>query len=247
MRKILKNIPNVITSCNLLSGCVAVVMALRGEIETATCFIFAAAVFDFFDGFIARLLKAQSPLGLQLDSLADIVSFGVAPSAIIFYILSVSQLYIQIELHPFIPFAAFAIAVFSALRLAKFNIDDRQTSSFIGLPTPAAALFICGLVYFDIFTVTGYFFLLTLIPLISFLLICEIPMFSLKIKKVKTSFIKVFKLQLFTISCAIIFISVWQLKGISLTIALYIILSVLKTIKDRTDRHKKQNIYQTKH
>ncbi|MDR3245254.1 MAG: CDP-diacylglycerol--serine O-phosphatidyltransferase [Prevotellaceae bacterium] len=230
MRKIINSIPNSITSGNLLCGCIAIVLAIKGDITTAAYFIFAAAIFDFFDGFAARLLKAQSPLGLQLDSLADMVSFGVAPSAIVFYILSVSQRYVSLDLPAFTPYIAFFIAVFSALRLAKFNIDERQTGSLRGLPTPACSVFVCGLVYFDIFTATGFYILLVLIPLLCFLLVCELPMFSLKIKK-EPDFVKKYSFQLLLLLCAIAFIAVWQLKGLSVAIALYILLSVFKTIK----------------
>jgi CDP-diacylglycerol--serine O-phosphatidyltransferase len=201
------------------------VLAINGDITTATYFIFASAIFDFFDGFAARLLKAQSPLGLQLDSLADMVSFGVAPSAIIFHILSISQRYLSFDLPAFTPYIAFFIAVFSALRLAKFNIDERQTGSFIGLPTPACTLFICGLVYFDIFTVTGFYVLVALIPLLCFLLVCELPMFSLKIKK-EPDFIKKYSLQILLLLCAIVFIAVWQLKSLSIIVVLYVVLSL---------------------
>lgn len=230
MRKIIKGIPNTITSMNLFCGCIAITMAFKGNLEIATYFIFAAAILDFFDGFTARLLNAHSPIGLQLDSLADVVSFGVAPSVIIFHILTVTQTYIQADIPAFIPYVAFLLAVFSALRLAKFNVDERQTDSFIGLNTPACTLFICGLVYFNIFSVTGYYFLLALIPVLCFLLVCELPMFSLKIKKTDTSFLKKYGWQIILLVCSIVFIAVWHLKGITLAIGLYVILSVIKML-----------------
>jgi CDP-diacylglycerol--serine O-phosphatidyltransferase len=230
MRTILNHFPNVLTSGNLFCGCVAVVMALDGDLTTATWCIFAAAVFDFFDGFVARLLKAQSALGLQLDSLADMVSFGVAPSAIVFYILQVTQRYLTIELPTFTPYIAFLIAVFSALRLAKFNIDERQTTGFIGLPTPASTLFFCGLTGFNIFTVSGFYIVLSCVPLFCFLLVCELPMFSLKIKRTP-NFITKYRLQLLLITCAIVSIAVWRLKGITITIIIYILLSAFKNIR----------------
>ncbi|MDR2026376.1 MAG: CDP-diacylglycerol--serine O-phosphatidyltransferase [Prevotellaceae bacterium] len=229
MRKIINSIPNILTSGNLFCGCIAVVLALNGDIETATYFIFAAVVFDFFDGFAARLLKAQSSLGLQLDSLADMVSFGVAPSAIVFHIMSIAQIHVPLELPAFTPYFAFFIAVFSALRLAKFNIDERQTAGFIGLPTPACSLFFCGLTYFDLFTVTGFYVLSAFIPLFCFLLVCELPMFSLKIKKTP-DFAKKYSLQLLLVFSAVVFIAIWRLKGISITIAFYITLSILVKI-----------------
>ncbi|MDR0698548.1 MAG: CDP-diacylglycerol--serine O-phosphatidyltransferase [Tannerella sp.] len=239
MIRIIKNsIPNILTVGNLFCGCVAIVLAINGDITTATYFIFASAILDFFDGFVARLLKAQSLLGLQLDSLADMVSFGVAPSAIVFYILSVSQIHVTAEIPAFTPFLAFFIAVFSALRLAKFNIDKRQTTGFIGLPTPASTLFFCGLTYFNMFTVTGFYVLLTLIPVFCFLLVCELPMFSLKIKK-SPDFVKKYSLQLLLSACAIVFIAVWHLKGICITIAFYILFSIAEKIKKQISLWKK--------
>ncbi|MDR1886579.1 MAG: CDP-diacylglycerol--serine O-phosphatidyltransferase [Prevotellaceae bacterium] len=229
MRRLINSIPNILTSGNLFCGCIAVVSALSGDVKTAAYFIFAAAILDFFDGFVARLLKAQSPLGVQLDSLADMVSFGVAPSAIIFHVMSVAQLHIGLELPAFTPFCAFFIAVFSALRLAKFNIDERQTTEFIGLPTPACTLFFCGLIGFDIFTAKGFWVLTALVPLFCFLLVCKLPMFSLKIKK-SPGFVKNYGLQLLLLCCAIVFVALWQLKGISMTIALYILFSVIKRV-----------------
>ena len=136
-----KHIPNTITSMNLFSGSIAIVMAFEGAFIWVVFWVILAAIFDFFDGMAARLLNAYSEIGKELDSLADVVSFGVAPSVAVFillrdYILFPESLSI---IQPYVPYLAFIIAVFSALRLAKFNIDERQTSSFIGLPTPANA------------------------------------------------------------------------------------------------------------
>ena len=128
----IKHIPNSITCCNLLSGCISIVLMCNGYAVAAGIMIFVAAIFDFFDGFAARLLKAYSPLGAQLDSLSDVVSFGVAPSFIIYYYLD-QIVGFEIAGFNIIPFAAFFLAIFAELRLAKFNIDDRQTTSFIGL------------------------------------------------------------------------------------------------------------------
>jgi len=234
LKKIIKNIPNAITSLNLLSGCMSVVMAFRGNIEVATYFIFAAAIFDFFDGFAARALKAYSPLGKQLDSLADVVSFGVAPSAIMFNMLFVIQTNIAFCANPnaifAVSFVSFFIAVFSAIRLAKFNIDERQTESFIGLNTPACALFICGLVHFNLYSFIGCIVLLAAIPVLCFLLVCELPMFSLKIKKTE-SFLKKYYLQVLLLACSLVFIVVWHFKGITMSIALYVVLSVFSSVK----------------
>jgi CDP-diacylglycerol--serine O-phosphatidyltransferase len=241
MQKTVKSIPNILTSGNLFCGCLATVQAIEGDVERATYFVFAAAIFDFLDGFAARLLKAQSKLGLQLDSLADMVSFGLAPSAIVYYILSIAQRHATLELPIFTPYFAFFIAIFSALRLAKFNIDTRQSNEFIGLPTPACTLFFAGLAHFDMFTHTGFYLLLALIPIFCCLLVCELPMFSLKIKK-SPDFARKYRRQLLLIFCAAVFIAVWRLKGISITITLYILLSIIEKtsthIPQKTNRQK---------
>ena len=140
-----KHIPNIITCCNLVSGCIAVVYALHFNAQMALLFVIIGAVFDFFDGMSARLLGVSSDIGKELDSLADDVTFGVAPSAIIFAELSVLDYPSFLNAMPVVttllPYLAFVVAAFSAVRLAKFNLDTRQTTSFIGLPTPANALF----------------------------------------------------------------------------------------------------------
>ncbi len=183
-----KHIPNTITCCNLVSGCIATSYAFGGNPKMALLWIIIGAVFDFFDGMSARLLHVSSPIGKELDSLADDVTFGVAPATIIF-----SQLYVMeypefLEpLRPWLPYVAFIIAAFSALRLAKFNLDERQTTSFIGVPTPANALFWGSLIVFKPFWLEGYswsvFVVLAMILITSYLLICEMPLFALKFKQ----------------------------------------------------------------
>ena len=183
-----KHIPNAITCCNLFSGCLACAMAYSGDYKLAMAFIVLGAVFDFFDGMVARLLHVSSPLGVQMDSLADDITFGVAPATIVFVFMK-NELYYPSYLgvvSEILPYAAFLIAVFSACRLAKFNIDKRQTTTFIGLPTPANALFWSSLITGAgdwIYALNaGWFFLLALIMIFSFFLISEIPMFSMKFK-----------------------------------------------------------------
>ena len=138
-----RHIPNAITCCNLFSGCIACVMAFKGAFDLAMLFIVLGAIFDFFDGMVARLLHVSSPLGVQMDSLADDVTFGFAPATIVFCYMHDALYYPAYlgMLADIIPYFAFLIAVFSACRLAKFNVDKRQTNTFIGLPTPANALF----------------------------------------------------------------------------------------------------------
>lgn len=183
-----KHIPNAITCCNLFSGCLACAMAYSGDYKLAMAFIVLGAVFDFFDGMVARLLHVSSPLGVQMDSLADDITFGVAPATIVFVFMK-NELYYPSYLgvvSEVLPYAAFLIAVFSACRLAKFNIDKRQTTTFIGLPTPANALFWSSLITGAgdwIYALNaGWFFLLALIMIFSYFLISEIPMFSMKFK-----------------------------------------------------------------
>lgn len=141
-----KHIPNTLTCCNLISGCIATYWAFNANYELALLFVVIGAVFDFFDGFAARLLHVSSNIGKELDSLADDITFGFAPSAVIFSMLrSLSTPQVPLFNSPLVaevlPYVAFVMAAFSALRLAKFNLDERQTTSFIGMPTPANALF----------------------------------------------------------------------------------------------------------
>lgn len=182
-----KHIPNTLTCCNLISGCIAINFALHGMFVWAFLFIVIGAVFDFFDGMSARLLGVSSPIGKELDSLADVVTFGVAPSSMVFALLY-NQPYPDalIPVEGYVPYLAFVMAAFSALRLAKFNLDERQTTSFIGLPTPANALFWASLIVgsepllVSSFAVTVGIVLMVFV--MSWLLIAEIPMFALKFK-----------------------------------------------------------------
>lgn len=186
---ITRHIPNAVTCCNLFSGCIAILMAYQGIYQAALIFIFLGAVFDFFDGMLARVLKAYSPLGKELDSLADDITFGVAPSMIVYSLFKEVQMPAFLSpIAEYLPYTAFLIAVFSALRLAKFNIDTRQSTSFIGIPTPANALFWGALTVgahdFLISESFNAIYLLALVCLTSWLLISEIPMFSLKFKNI---------------------------------------------------------------
>ncbi|MDF2437241.1 MAG: CDP-diacylglycerol O-phosphatidyltransferase [Bacteroidota bacterium] len=143
-----KHIPNAITCGNLFCGCLAIVSAFEGNLIWSAYLVGIAAVLDFFDGFVARLLHVGGELGKQLDSLADMVTFGVVPGVVMFQLLRLSELFNNIhdvKEEDYLSFAAFIITIFSALRLAKFNIDTRQTNSFIGVPTPANAILICSL------------------------------------------------------------------------------------------------------
>lgn len=186
-----KHIPNAITCANLLCGCAGVVAVLvRNELLTAAYLIGLAAVLDFLDGFLARLLKAYSPIGKELDSLADMVTFGLLPGIIIFRLLGQSLQGPEYDLvtYSVVPHVAFVITVFSALRLAKFNVDPRQSDSFIGVPTPANALLIASLPlilrqhpeWFSFIVRPG--FLIGFSVVMSLLLVAELPLFALKFK-----------------------------------------------------------------
>src|SRR5574344_2940792 len=224
-----KQIPNMITCCNLISGCIAVVYALGSNYPMALAFIIIGAIFDFFDGMSARLLGVSSPIGKELDSLADDVTFGVAPASMVFNLLMITEFPSILDFtRPFLPFFAYVIAAFSALRLAKFNLDERQSTSFIGLPTPANALFWASLIAGcqDFLESSHYIFYLIMLMIVisSYLLIAELPMFALKFKTWgwKGNEIK----YIFLITC----IPMLLLLGISsfaAIIAWYVILSVI--------------------
>jgi len=219
-----KHIPNTITCCNLISGCIATYYAFQGDFLMALLFIIIGAVFDFFDGMSARLLGVSSPIGKELDSLADDITFGFAPSAIVFGLVSP----LTSHLSPLIAFLAFIMAAFSALRLAKFNLDERQALGFIGLPTPANALFwgslIVGLQQHDVAFSGMEWVILVGTFISSYLLIAEIPMFALKFKHWdwKGNEIK----YIFVLSCIplLLFLGV---SGFAAIIAWYVVLSVI--------------------
>ena len=183
-------IPNALTCGNLICGCIATGAGFHHHFLTAFLFILLGAVFDFFDGFAARLLKAPSKMGIELDSLADDVTFGVAPSSMIFTLFTEVR-YPELIYNPFwfkfLPFTAFLLAAFSAYRLAKFNLDERQRLDFIGLPTPACAIFWASFISSsEAYLVSPRFnapFLLAFVLMFCFLLISEIPMFSFKMGK----------------------------------------------------------------
>lgn len=226
---IIRNIPNTITSCNLFCGCIASYWAFQGNYKLTLLFIILGAVFDFFDGMTARLLHVSSPIGKELDSLADDVTFGLAPAAIVFSLFK--EVHYPAFLAPIadiMPYAAFLIAVFSALRLAKFNLDERQTSSFIGMPTPANALFWGSLTVGanDFLTSTSFnaIYLLILVIIMSLLLVAELPMFSLKFKNLSWQQNKVSYIFLIV---SIPLLIIFQLSGFAAVILWYIVLSVL--------------------
>ena len=179
------NIPNIITGLNLMSGSIAILMFLEGKYLLGFYLIIAALIFDFFDGFAARLLKISSPVGKELDSLADMVSFGLFPGIIIYVLLESA-----FPADSLIKYTAFIYTVFSAFRLAKFNLDTRQEEDFIGLATPSGTLFLLGLFFscetnFLGLDASNWILTMIISVVLSLLLISEIPFFSLKIKGAK--------------------------------------------------------------
>ena len=219
-----KYIPNTITCCNLISGCIATYWAFQGDARLALLFIVIGAVFDFFDGMSARLLHVSSPIGKELDSLADCITFGFAPSAILYeYLRPETEL---------LPFIVFIMAAFSALRLAKFNLDERQALGFIGLPTPANALFWGSLIvgagdWMKTAPFVGANLSLVIIACMfisCYLLVSEIPMFALKFKTWgwKGNEIK----YIFILSC-IPLLLLLGVGGLAAIIAWYILLSII--------------------
>ena len=228
-----KHIPNLITLLNLFSGCIALVYASEENFEMAFFFVCLGIFFDFFDGFFARLLNVSSPLGLQLDSLADMVTSGVVPGFVMFKMLTNS-----VSSDPsliYLPYLGFIITLGSCYRLANFNIDTRQTDSFIGLPTPANAIFILSLplilkntdslILLELLTNCWVLIILTLIS--AFILNAEIPLFALKIKKFN---FKDNVLQIVFLLISLLLLIVFKFSGVALIIVFYVMLSVIMNL-----------------
>lgn len=230
---ITRNIPNSITCCNLISGCIATCFAFEGKQEWALAFIILGAVFDFFDGMSARLLGVSSPIGKELDSLADDVTFGVAPATMVFTFLHQLPYPEWLDsLRGILPYVAFIIAAFSALRLAKFNLDERQSTSFIGLPTPANALFWGSLIVGGGAKLMHIPFslpiVLALIALSCWMLVAEIPLFALKFKQWgwRGNEIK----YIFLITCVPL-VLLLRLSSLAVIIPWYVLLSLYNNAK----------------
>ena len=228
--QIKKHIPNIITLLNLFCGCIAIVFVSEKDFEMAFYFVCLGIFLDFFDGFFARLFKVSGPLGVQLDSLADMVTSGVVPGLVMVFMMSSS--FNNLSLHVFMSFLGFIITLGSCYRLANFNIDTRQTDSFIGLPTPANTLFIMSLplvikfsdsmVLFDI--LSNQWFLLAITLFSAYILNAEIPLFSLKIKDFT---FKKNALQIVFLSLCILLLVFFQYLAIPLVIITYVLLSVI--------------------
>lgn len=222
------HIPNAVTCLNLFAGCLALTQIFAGNLEIAAYLVGLAAAFDFADGLLARALHASSPIGKDLDSLADMVSFGVVPGAFLFDLLMQAGA----GTPSWLPYAGFVVTVFSALRLAKFNNDTRQTTSFIGLPTPACTLVVASLpliLAHDSFHVTSFILnpwvLLGLTALLSGLLVAEIPLFALKFKNLRWQDNGV---QFVFLLLTVLLLLGLQATAIPLVVLLYVLMSMVR-------------------
>lgn len=214
-----RHIPNVITSLNLIAGSVGCFIVIRGDYKHAIYFVLLAAFFDFFDGLAARGLKVQSPVGKELDSLADLVSFGVLPA---FYLVMAMD-----STYPpsyFLKFFSLIVVVFSAIRLAKFNVDTRQSEQFIGLPTPANAIFITSLVLLPSNIFLDYWVLMIIALSTSLLLVSELPLIALKFKTYRW---KSNELRFTLIFISILLLGYFKLSAIPFIIPSYVLLSII--------------------
>jgi len=231
--KILKFIPNLFTLANLFVGCLAVVYGLRGDLNTLAIFVSIGLLFDFFDGFFARLLKVDSKIGVQLDSLSDLVTFGLTSSIVLMYLINNSTLVLENDSnfynHIFV--LAFVVTLASSYRLAKFNIGDRN-HEFNGLPTPANAIFIVFLPFFmEKFKLLGLFdnlyFLIFLVFFSSYMLVSNHSMISLKLKY--SNFDKN-KLLLLILLSSIVLIILYGLASFPIIIIIYILVNILRSV-----------------
>lgn len=221
-------VPNILTLCNLLSGCVAAVIALTGgDLRWVFACVVLAALFDFFDGFAARLLRCSSPIGKELDSLADMVSFGFAPAAVLFAVYALCG-----GADTPWRFVVFVLAAFSALRLAKFNIDENQTKEFIGLPTPACALFFtsCGYLVQEGRLAVAPGAILAVTLLFSFLLVCNVPMFALKFSHYRFAGNE---LRYLFVAASLVALAVWGVAAVPFVFVAYIAVSVVRHVAFR--------------
>ncbi len=228
-----KHIPNLITLANLFCGCIAIIFVSRLDFEKAFFFVCFGIFLDFFDGFFARLFKVSSPLGLQLDSLADMVTSGLVPGFTMFQLFQMTEY--DSEVINKLSVFGFIITLGACYRLANFNIDTRQTNSFIGLPTPANALFIMSLPLIIIddklevltLVLTNHWFLVVITLLSAFIMNAEIPLFSLKFKSKN---VKDNLLQIIFLTISILLLLIFKFFGVALVILFYVLLSVVMNI-----------------
>lgn len=226
-----KHIPNTITSLNLFSGCIGIIMVLNQEYMLAFYCVLASGIFDFFDGMSARALHVKSLIGKELDSLADVISFGFLPGAIIFTMLK------DITEHAYLPYLGFIITVFSALRLAKFNIDTRQTTDFIGVNTPMNTFFIVSLPFIaqDYPVLKNTWILLGIAIVVSLLLVSEIKLFSMKLNSLSW---KVNKYKYLFLIVSVVLLIWLKFLALPIILLLYILFSKIHFSSERKDQPK---------
>lgn len=236
------HIPNFITLMNLLAGILSIYLGMKGDLQLSAALIFLAAILDFFDGLLARVLDAKSEIGGQLDSLADVVSFGVAPAFVLFHTIEMTLEMRGEFSQTYLPFIAFMVPLFSALRLAKFNIDEEQSTSFKGLPTPATGILLASFpimiivclaenkgLYYDI--VTNPWFLAATAVACSLLMVSSLPMFALKFSS--TNWGENQTRYIFLI-ISVFLIILLKLAAIPLIILMYLLLSVVSLFSKST-------------
>ena len=243
-----KHIPNILTLGNLLCGCLGIIHILEGRIQIGILFVFPALILDFLDGFVARLLKVSSPIGKQLDSLADMITFGFLPGILLFNLLRIegrvegyapSYITYLYDYDFSLLFNKYLICLifplFAALRLAKFNVDETQSDSFIGIPTPAATMFVIGLFHLmgnDFFIdKQSYWIIIIITILISLAMVAPIRMLNLKFKSYG------FKKNIFRyllILSSVVSIAIFHLGGLAIAILLYMVLSIIKNMVTKT-------------
>lgn len=248
-----KHIPNTITLGNLLCGCLAIVKAFEGDLVWSAYLVGIALILDFFDGFFARLLKVSSPIGKDLDSLADMVTFGVVPGVVVYKMIVSAMISPMLDgaassgwtvypslsaetTHSYLPLLGFSITIFSCIRLAKFNNDTRQSDSFIGVPTPANAMVICSFplivrfqpdLIFLVNLISNAWFLIILSGVMSFLLISELPLFALKFKNFGWADNKI---RFVFLLLSVVMLVGLKFLAIPIIIILYILLSIVNNI-----------------
>jgi CDP-diacylglycerol--serine O-phosphatidyltransferase len=240
MKKLKAALPNIITCGNLFCGCLAIVKAFEGDLIWTAYLVGIAAILDFFDGFTARILKVTSAIGKDLDSLADMVTFGVVPGVVMFKLIVLAyHLPTAFEYKiPLIAYSGFIITIFSAIRLAKFNNDTRQSESFIGINTPANSMLVCSIPLildqyklgnpnFIVYFLSNHFFLVGLTLLMSFLLVSEIPMFALKFKNFNWNGNEI---RFVFILISLLILLLCNYSGIPIVITIYILLSLINNL-----------------
>ena len=240
MNAIIRNIPNYITIANLFCGVLSIISTFSNQLSLAAFFIFLGIFLDFFDGFFARLLKIENEFGLQLDSLADLVTSGLAPSFILFKLLNANnttQFFVEFSFE--IPFSsisliAFLIPIFAALRLANFNIDKNQKNSFIGLPTPMTAIFIASIplikseFFNSIYSNTSTLCIISVV--LSILMISKLNLFSIKVNFQENLSSQLNMMRLFMLISSLILLFFFNLAAIPFIVVLYIILSIINNL-----------------